>query len=752
MKRRVAVALLVFGLALPAMAARHVRVVLDLSRSMKANDPGRLAVLSTILLHDLVQPNPGMGDSFEVIPFDPDWRWPNAAAPPPVSSQRRITAQLGRRKEFVSALQTLPYEARMTYFYPGIAAALQDLEQVRAGASDIRTIVLVTDGVPEAPTRDAELQHIRNELAPRLEQHGIRLYVLAFGGEADRYRDFFGRIVRSPQGTSLGEYFVDPRGGTQLLSYMLQIFARSFGYSPDAARPLPSTAALDLEAKTTPSRVAVVAFSGRSQPAPKLLLTPPAGGSVSAPEGVQDAFVSGGSYSLLWVLSPNRGDYGLVSDVSAGSVAVLRPTQLALEIVPAPPHKQAERTLAGTAFPLRVIVRSPTGALGDPGPVDLSFRMCGERSQRPGASDGYAWVSERKAPPPGAGIATAQDRAYDIVAEFREDPENPSKIYAGYLEVEARRGEAVVGSRVGPRAHRVEVHPLLSISPLPLTSYASSNALERGQQACTQFTFNLDAGHLPHPDRPSYPIRTVLIADPLLLDHELRQASFVLDGQTLEVEGKPGAQPGAWYKGRPLTAAALLGEHEVCVRIGKPDAGDPSRPLELSVAATLLEDPYDDFRVVQPFTLKVLVSPPTFLQKWRLVLLSGLILAGLAGLLWYLRDRPAVPEDLGYAVGREDSTMQPASRDLDGRPMLARLLGWITESAVVAPGEDRVLGRVRPVDAELFRLRPARGVHVEAFNREEQIDLRRGLATLAIHRLYRLRSDHGSYLFRLEYR
>jgi len=750
MKRRLLVALLLVAVAMPAAAARHVRVVLDLSRSMRNNDPGRLAILSTLLLHDLARPNTTTGDTFEVIPFDLAWQWPNPAAPPPVSRQARIAAQSGRRADFARALLALPYDAKMTYFYPGIAAALEDLEQVNGGAYDIRTIVLITDGVPEAPTRDAELQHIRNELAPRLEQEGIRLYVLAFGGEADTNRDFFNSMVRSAQGTQLGDYFVDPHG-TQLLSYMLEIFSRSFGYSRDTAHPLPGTSALDLELRTTPEQVAVTVFSARPQP-PQLRLTPPPGGSVNSAEGVQSAGVNGGSYSLAWVWSPNAGSYGFASDVSSGSVAVLRPTRLTLDIVPAPPHKQAERALAGTPFPLRVIVRSPTGAQGDPGPVDLSFRTFGPRVQKAGEPPSYEWDNPRSAPPAGPGVATPQGRTYDIVADFRENPKDPSKVYAGYLEVEARRGAAVVGARIGPRAHRVEVHPLLSISPLPLSDYASSNALERGQQACAQFTFHLNAGRLPHTERPRYPIRAALIADPALLERELHEASFMLDGQTLEVEGKPGAQQGAWFKGRTLAPNELLGPHEVCVKIGKPAAGDLSRPLQLTVAATLLEDPYDEFRAVQPFTLKVLVSPPTFLERWRVVFLATMVLLGVGGLLWYLRDRPAVPSDLGYAVGREDSTAPLASRDLDERPTLARLLGLTGESVVVAPGEDRALGRVRPVDAELYQLRPARGVHVEPVNGDEQVALNRGLATLAVNCLYRLRSERGSYLFRLEYR
>lgn len=739
-------------IATPALAARHVRVVLDLSQSMQRNDPGRLAILSTALLHDLARPNTTTGDSFEVIPFDLDWQWKDPTAAPPVSRHPRIRAERGRRPEFLRALQALPYQARMTYFYPGIAAALADLEQTRTEAYDVRAIVLVTDGVPEKPTRDAELQRIRDELAPRLDEHRIRLYVLAFGSEADRNRDFFAGMVRSPKGASLGEFFVDAQG-TQLLSYMLEIFSRSFGFSPDGARGLPGTSTLDLDAGITPEQVAVAVFSARSQP-PRLTVKPPQGGSVNRPESVESASTKGGSYSLLWVFSPSQGQYGIDSDALGGSVAVLRPTRLTLEIQAAPPHHQVERVLAGTPVPMRVLVRSPTGAQGDPGPVDLSFRTFGDRILRPGGTDlSYAWETERSAPPAGSGTVTAQGRVYDIVAEFREHPETPSTVYAGYLEVEARRGEAVVGKLAGDQAHRVEVHPPLSISPLPLSAYASSSALQRRQQACTHFTFHQNSGHLPHAGRPLYAVRAVLVpADPSAADRELHEASFTLDGLPLELSGKGSAQTGAWYKGRSLGPAELLGDHEVCVRIGKPTAGDPARPSELTLAATLLEDPYDEFKVVQPFTLKVPVSPPTFLERWRFAFIGGLTALAVLALLWYLRDRPALPPDLGYAVGREGSTIPLAAHTLDPRSAVARLLGLMASSAVLAPGEDRLLGRIRPAAADLFRFDPAHGVEVEPMERQEEIAARRGVATLAVHRLYRLRSDRGSYLFRMEYR
>src|SRR5579864_9297255 len=227
----------------PAQAANHVRVVLDLSLSMIHNDPGRLAILSTLLLFDLVRPNPTLGDSFEVIPFAPSWQWTDPNAAPPTDNGAHIQARFDQREELVRRLTALAYDARMTYFYPGLLAAIQDLEGTRGNAYDVRTIVLVTDGVPELPTRERELQLIKSQLAPRLSRHGIRLYVLAFGAEADQNRDFFGQVVRAPDGTALGEYFVDPQGH-DLLTYMLQIFSGSFGYTADTARRLPGTPTL----------------------------------------------------------------------------------------------------------------------------------------------------------------------------------------------------------------------------------------------------------------------------------------------------------------------------------------------------------------------------------------------------------------------------------------------------------------------------------------------------------------------------
>ena len=51
---------------------------------------------------------------------------------------------------------------------------------------------------------------------------------------------------------------------------------------------------------------------------------------------------------------------------------------------------------------------------------------------------------------------------------------------------------------------------------------------------------------------------------------------------------------------------------------------------------------------------------------------------------------------------------------------------------------------MRPADEDLFQFRPARGVRLQPSDRDEAVPLRQGLATLAVHRTYPLRTDRGS--------
>ena len=67
---------LILASGLTAAPEKHVRVVLDVSQSMRgtrsapANDPSGHALLSVALLHDLARYELGPDGSFKVLPFD----------------------------------------------------------------------------------------------------------------------------------------------------------------------------------------------------------------------------------------------------------------------------------------------------------------------------------------------------------------------------------------------------------------------------------------------------------------------------------------------------------------------------------------------------------------------------------------------------------------------------------------------------------------------------------------------------------
>jgi len=422
----------------------HVRVVLDISKSLIKIDPKRLAILSTILLYDLAQPNPSLGDSFEVIPFDKNWNWKNK---PPKSQRPAIKIEPGeQRRKFVARLNYLKYNGEKTYYYPGLLRAIENLKNTPNPKKDIRTLVLVTDGLPEKAIREPEAKLIRENLIPLLEKHQIHLYILAFGKEAYKNQAFFENLIISSDGLNhLGEFLVD-KNGDELLLHMIKIFSSNFGYTFERPQTLPNVRKLDLEGNIVPSRVAVIVYSNYSKKIPSLRLNPPPKGRLNAPGGVQSASEKGGSYSLEWVLSPNKGKYKFRTNISKGSVAILRPSSVELEVLPAPPDtNQTEWALAGKKQHFKVLVKSSTGAKGDPGEVKLSYTPFGDNIPDP--------LGQTLAPPPGTSVITQDGRIYDIMVQFPKNPQDSEKDYVGYLELEAHRGLA----KVGANQHRILV-------------------------------------------------------------------------------------------------------------------------------------------------------------------------------------------------------------------------------------------------------------------------------------------------------
>lgn len=724
-------------------ADRHIRVVLDTSISMRSNDPLRLAPLSTLLLHDLARVNTTLGDTFAVIPFHPNWQWASADQAAPTSVGAVITAGTDRSR-LQAALRRQAYDAKMTYYYPGLLKAVEELERFD-DPDDIRVAVIVTDGLPEEPTREAELNLIRTQLGPRMAQAGIQLYVLAFGPALSP--GFFAPLIPSSGGQILHD-----GDGRQLPWHMAQIFSKSFGYQATTPQAYSSASQLDLAQGQQPAQVATLLF--RNDPAPPgLKLQPPAGGQViTRPDLNTSGSEAKSSFSLQWTLTPDSGAYRLQSDARDSQVVVLRPAALTMSARPLQAQDDIGQTMAEVLMPMGILLRPPAGSQGDPGEVQLTFRSNGRRLSAPDPKDPgrrYEYQNDPQSPPAGErGEVIPEGRLYRIFPQFRQPDEN-EEFYVGYVEVEARRGGVLVARLV----HPVEVYPRVAVSPTPQQRDAKSagdkGVLERGEQGCAVFQFEVREGWLPHPRQPSYTLRAFLQAP---LQDAFFKANVFFNGLPLEVEGKPGDRPGRWYAGRSLSREELLGEHRICVQIGRPTNYDTRLAYGVQVGFLLGESPYQQFKsqVFEPFTLMARIAPPNAVQsiaQWLLPLLMLLMLA----LWWYSRFRPRLPEDLMVALGAPQSPQAIARQPL-GHPTLAsRLLGLIRERPVSTGGNGPTLGWLRPDGDQLYGFRPAAGVQVRSAA-GAKLQHHGSLALISVARDYRITTKDREFLFRLEYK
>ncbi|MCP4697997.1 MAG: VWA domain-containing protein [Gammaproteobacteria bacterium] len=806
--QRIASILIIWGLLLglaplaEAAERKHVRVVLDISLSLSKGlkkqgipptDEARLAVLSTILLHDLTMFNATSEDTFEVIPFEKNWpgKYGFTKIKHLHSTRPKIKAVYGNREDFVKKLNTLPYNAKNTYFYPGLKRAVNDLIKAPSGKFGTRVIVLVTDGLPETWAQQQESKRIRNKLVPLLAEHNIRLYVLAFGAQAFSHQSYFTPMVKGLSSSELGKVFVDP-DGSKLLSNMAHIFGRSFGYTVEPPYSLSGmkTLDLDLEKGVSPDRVAVVVLSPNSpMPVPDLELEHSSGILVN-PDGIQEAKETGASYSLRWILAPQKGIYSFKTNISDGFVAILRPTQVVLEIrKPPAKDKQPLTTIMADphGIPFDILVKPLYGIQSDPGKFKIHFRpiikppVNGEKK----CEKQYGWCDKIYSPP-GVSMLIKEGRVYTAVIKFPKNLMSPHKPYVGHIEVSARREEAEVASLRAANAHPLYVSPYLSLTPFP-QNHTIKKALRKGdKEVCTKFSFHQE-GLLPHPNNPKYSLRAVAAPGKNIVANALKEAELTLDGFPLEFKSQP-VKSGPWSTGcllnktgkseplymgclpkkdakllkkKGIKKPGLLSEHELCIRIGKPKAGSSSAPFTVPVKFTLVESPYDDFDVVKSFNLKIqIIAPPL----WPWILFSILGALALAALFWYSRNRPSLPPDLHYAFGAEDpsapgilpETLAKAgdAKTFEETSSVRRLLGLVEEKPIAIDNGDRILAWIRPVKSTeaLYCLRLAQDVAFEPLSRQDAPVADGKLFNIEVHRIYRLKTKLKNYLFRIEYR
>ncbi|MCF6323533.1 MAG: VWA domain-containing protein [Gammaproteobacteria bacterium] len=157
----------------PATAAHDIRILIDVSGSMKRNDPGNLRIPALRLLANLLPSNAQAG----VWTFG---RHVNMLVPlSPVDKQwkRRATKAAGTIRSnglFTNIEETLQ---KSTWDWK------QDNPEIE------RTIILLTDGLvdidKDANKNRASRDNIINNIVPRLARSGATVHTIALSGEAD---------------------------------------------------------------------------------------------------------------------------------------------------------------------------------------------------------------------------------------------------------------------------------------------------------------------------------------------------------------------------------------------------------------------------------------------------------------------------------------------------------------------------------------------------------------------------------------
>ena len=761
-----------------ATPRHHIRVILDLSKSMRngppngeGNDPGGMAILSTLLLYDLARPDIGMRDSFKVIPFHEHWQWHYPQQATPHSEKDHvISAEPGidSRKNFFKELKNLEYNAKCTHFYPGIKAASLDLQNT-GKSGDTRTIVLITDGLPDNPcegtvaTQDIEQDLIESQLVPEMiknKDNPIKLYVLAFGPNVKA--EFFKKMTH----TTGGNVFTSGNGET-LLKGLMDLFAESVDYEVvgPSNLPLPQNN-LELTLSQGMSEpTAVVVFNIKDALPPQIphvnLDKPINQNSAINFDGQYNEIapsiknlgnsgrngIPGGAYHIDWILNPSAGFYKLDVLPASGQVAVVRPLSARFEIIGTGSQTKPTDVIAKMPLPLGIQANNLQGG-GLSATLTIQYKLSAP-------AIGLTPDHPQAPIPP-----SASNKLFTLPTQFEENPLNPAETYPGYIEAWAYKDGREL-AKLDP-AYSVTVHPYLAIKPVP-TLHNAGTALEQGQEYCTEpFKFEI-TGHLPKLNNRSQKYILSAYLDYQQAGHianEFLGAEFKLDGSSIQFNAPASPyspaysagstiKPGEWFKGRPLSQDDLLKAHTFCVKIGKPKSANTAQVFELPLRFTLQHPPYDNPDTIKPLLLKLSlaeiepISAPSIEQVFA-------ALSGLLALAWFLRGRADLPTDLGVALAVGDHAAVLTFQHLPSQSIFRRCLGLAEEKPIIPVNGEPPLAWLCANDKDLYRLRLAKNVSISEFLGQPLISNSRYIQ-VSVHTDYLFIRQRQQYRMRLEY-
>jgi len=301
--------------ALPAMAATpaksDVRVLIDISGSMRKNDPQNLRRPAMRMLAGLLQPGTRAG----VWTFA---RWVNNLVP-----VAEVDAGWKKRTQSLSKQISSPGQ------FTNIEEVLDQASRDWKGepVTHARHLVLLTDGMVDVSKRPGDNAQSRarivDRLLPRLKKAGVRVHTIALSERADH------QLMQQLAGETGGHY-QQVAQADELQRVFLRMF-ETVG-KPDAVPLEDNRFVVDASI----DEATILLFSKADSPPPVLIS--PTGEEYAdsdLPAGV--AWYRDKGYDLITVSSPAKGEWRLRADVDPDN-RVLIVTDLKLRTSEVPAH------------------------------------------------------------------------------------------------------------------------------------------------------------------------------------------------------------------------------------------------------------------------------------------------------------------------------------------------------------------------------------------------------------------------------
>lgn len=310
--------LLMFALNGSAVAGSEIRILIDVSGSMKQNDPKNLRIPALKLLLELLPEDSRAGV------------WLFAEATEPLIAVDAASPQW--KQKALGAITKIHSRGRFTHIENALTTVTADWLTDKQDTS--HNVILLTDGMVDVSSNpaldEASKARIEQQLIPTLQQQGVHLYTIALSNLADH--DLLKRLALATDGWN-----ETADSAEQLQRLFVKLFKKAV---PQDGLPLENnTFTVDVSVR----EFTLLAF--RSADASPTELVKPDGSHWSYdqhPESVRWRHED--SYDLITVSQPMPGQWQLIAKVDPDN-QVMIVTDLKLKVAPLPHYLSSGESL-----------------------------------------------------------------------------------------------------------------------------------------------------------------------------------------------------------------------------------------------------------------------------------------------------------------------------------------------------------------------------------------------------------------------